>query len=72
MAEVRKRWQEEARAHARMARWELQEALKAMLPERFWQHWKAARREALLSVRAVLDGLLEEEEEAPSTHMGRS
>lgn len=61
MAETRKRWQEEARAHARAAGREFQEALKAMLPEGFWRHLRAARREALLSVRAVLDGLLEEE-----------
>ncbi len=69
-AEARKQWREEARAHARAASREFREALKAMLPERFWQHLKAARRETLLSVRTVLDGLLEEE--TSSTGMGRS
>ncbi|MCS6963424.1 hypothetical protein [Thermoflexus sp.] len=70
MAEARKRWQEEARAHARAASREFREALKAVLPDRFWQHLKAARREALLSVRTVLDGWLEEE--TPSAGAGRS
>ena len=65
MAEARKRWQEEARAHARAASREFREALKAMLPEGFWQHLRSARREALLSVRAVLDGMLEEETSSP-------
>ncbi len=69
-AEARKPWQEEARAHARAAAREFGEALKAMLPERFWQHMKAARREALLSMRTILDGLLEEE--TPSTGVERS
>lgn len=64
MAEARKRWQEEARSHVQAATWEFREAMKAMLPEGFWRHLRAARREALLSLRAVLDGLLEEE--APS------
>jgi len=61
MAETRKRWSEEARAHARAAGREFREALKAMLPDRFWQHLRNARREALLSVRSILDGWLEEE-----------
>jgi len=36
--------------------------MKAMLPEGFWRHLRAARRETLLALRTALDAWLEEEE----------
>jgi hypothetical protein len=36
--------------------------MKAMLPEGFWQHLRAARRETLLALRAAIDAWLEDEE----------
>lgn len=62
MDEARTRWSEEARTHLRAASREFREAMKAMLPEGFWRHMRAARRETLLALRTVLDAWLEEEE----------
>ncbi|WP_448594039.1 hypothetical protein [Thermoflexus hugenholtzii] len=62
MAETRSRWSEEARTHLRAASRELREAMKAMLPEGFWQHLRAARRETLLALRTAIDAWLEEGE----------
>jgi hypothetical protein len=66
MAETRSRWSEEARTHLRSASRELREAMKAMLPERFWQHLRAARRETLLALRTAIDAWLEEGEKTPT------
>jgi hypothetical protein len=42
-------------------------AMRAMLPEEFWDHRRAAQRELLLAARTLIDAALEhmEDQEAP-------
>jgi hypothetical protein len=42
----------EAREHARTAREETRAAVRSLLPESFWQHAEASKREAKLAVKA--------------------
>lgn len=50
---------EEARQHARAAREELRESMKAFLPPEFWEHGRKARKEMLLAWRSMIDAALE-------------
>lgn len=50
---------EEARQHARAAREEMRESMKAFLPPEFWEHRKKARKEMLLAWRSMIDATLE-------------
>jgi hypothetical protein len=50
---------EEARQHARAAREELRESMKAFLPPEFWEHGRKARKEVLLAWRSMIDAALE-------------
>jgi hypothetical protein len=44
---------------------ELLKALKGTLPDEFWQHRRAAQREALLALRVLLDAAIERLEAEP-------
>ena len=50
---------EEAREHMRSARAEIRESYKSLFPPEFVEHRRAARKEALLAVRALIDSALE-------------
>ncbi len=50
---------EEVRQHARAAREEMRESMKAFLPPEFWEHGKKARKEMLLAWRSMIDAALE-------------
>ncbi len=50
---------EEVRQHARAAREELREGMKAFLPPEFWEHGRKARKEMLLAWRSMIDAALE-------------
>lgn len=50
---------EEVRQHARAAREEVRESMKAFLPPKFWEHSRKARKEMLLAWRSMLDAALE-------------
>ncbi len=50
---------EEARQHARAAREEMRESMKAFMPPEFWEHTKQARKEMLLAWRSMIDAALE-------------
>jgi hypothetical protein len=50
---------EDARQHARAAREELRESVKAFLPPGFIEHRRKARREMLLAWRSLIDATLE-------------
>ena len=50
---------EEVRQHARAAREELRESVKAFLPPEFFEHRKRARKEMLLAWRSMIDAALE-------------
>lgn len=54
---------EEVRQHARAAREEWRESMKAFLPPKFWEHSKNARKEMLLAWRSMIDAALERMEE---------
>jgi len=54
---------EEVRQHARAAREELRESVKAFLPPEFFEHRKKARKEMLLAWRSMIDAALERMEE---------
>jgi len=43
----------EAREHARAARDETRAAIRSLLPESFWQHAEASKREAKLAAGAL-------------------
>jgi hypothetical protein len=59
----------EARQHARAAREELRESIRAFLPPEFMEHGRKARKEMLLAWRSVIDSALQriEEREKEST-----
>jgi hypothetical protein len=44
-----------------LSRWmrDLKAELKELLPEEFWEHRRAARRETLLALRSLLDAAIE-------------
>jgi len=44
---------------------EVRTGLKKALPEEFWAHRRAARKEALLALRSLLDAAIERVEERP-------
>jgi len=50
---------EDVRQHARAAREEVRESVKAFLPPEFWEHSKKARKEVLLAWRSMIDAALE-------------
>lgn len=50
---------EEVRQHARAAREELRESVKAFLPSGFIEHRRKARKEMLLAWRSIIDAALE-------------
>lgn len=50
---------EDVRQHARAAREEIRESMKAFLPPEFWEHSQKARREMLLAWRSMIDAALE-------------
>ena len=50
---------EEVRLHARAAREELRESIKAFLPPEFMEHRRKARKEMLLAWRSMIDAALE-------------
>ena len=50
---------EEVRQHARAARAELRESIKAFLPPEFMEHRRNARKEMLLAWRSMIDAALE-------------
>ena len=50
---------EEVRQHARAAREELRESVKAFLPPEFFEHRKKARKEMLLAWRSMINAALE-------------
>ena len=50
---------EEVREHARAAREELRESIKAFLPPEFLEHRRKARKEMLLAWRSMIDAALE-------------
>jgi flagellar biosynthesis/type III secretory pathway protein FliH len=50
---------EEVRQHARAAREELRESVKAFLPPGFVEHRKKARKEMLLAWRSLIDSAIE-------------
>ncbi|HLO32932.1 MAG TPA: hypothetical protein VK249_27555 [Anaerolineales bacterium] len=54
---------EEVRQHARAAREEMRESMKAFLPPDFWEHGKKARKEMLLAWRSMIDAALERMDE---------
>jgi hypothetical protein len=54
---------EEARRHARAAREEMRESLRAFLPPGFWEHRRKARKEMLLAWRSMIDAALERMDE---------
>jgi hypothetical protein len=54
---------EEVRQHARAAREEMRESVKAFLPPKFWEHSRKARKEMLLVWRSMIDAALERMEE---------
>lgn len=54
---------EEVRQHARAAREELRESVRAFLPPGFIEHRRKARREMLLAWRSLIDATLERMEE---------
>jgi len=65
--ETRERERPEVRSVQQAWR-EFRASLRALLPEEFWEHRRAAQREALLAMRSLIDAALErlEEEERAS------
>ncbi len=55
---------DEARRHMRQARHEARAVWEAMVPPEVLQHRRAARREALLAARSMLDHVLKHLDEA--------
>ncbi|HZD41475.1 MAG TPA: hypothetical protein VE131_12175 [Terriglobales bacterium] len=54
---------EEVRQHARAAREEMRESMKAFLPPKFWEHRQKARKEMLLAWRSMIDAALKRMDE---------
>jgi hypothetical protein len=54
---------EEVRQHARAAREELRESVKAFLPPEFFEHRRKARKEMLLAWRSMINAALERMDE---------
>jgi hypothetical protein len=52
----------EAREYARSARSSLRKSLEEMIPPGFTEHRRAARKEALLAVRSLVDAAIERSE----------
>ena len=50
---------EDVRQHARAAREELRESMKALLPPGFIEHRRKARKEMLLAWRSLIDSAIE-------------
>lgn len=46
--------------------------LKDLVPEEFWQHRRAARKEALLAVRSLIDAAIERVDKEPGERKRRS
>jgi hypothetical protein len=61
----RKVWMsDETRQHLRRAREELRAGLRTLVPPEYVQHRRAARREALLAMRSLLDHALKRLDES--------
>lgn len=61
----RKMWMsDETRQHLRQAREELRSGLRTLVPPEYIQHRRAARREALLAMRSLLDHALKRLDES--------
>lgn len=58
---------EDIRQHARAAREEMRESVKALLPPKFWEHRRKARKEMLLAWRSMIDHALERMEKKDDT-----
>jgi hypothetical protein len=63
-SEPRPRVPEEVRRHLHQARAEARAGWQAMVPPEFLQHRRAARREALLAARSLIDHVLKRLEES--------
>jgi len=55
---------DETRQHLRQAREEMRASLRALVPPEYIQHRRAARREALLAMRSLLDHALKRLDES--------
>ena len=55
---------EDVREHARAARKEMRESIKALFPPEFIEHRRKARREMLLAWRGMIDSALSHMEES--------
>ncbi len=54
---------EEAYEHAKAARAEMRESVRALFPPEYIEHRRAARKEMLLAVRKVIDAAIQRVEE---------
>jgi hypothetical protein len=54
---------EDVRQHARAARQEMRESMRAFLPPKFWEHSQRARKEMLLAWRSMIDAALDRMDE---------
>ena len=51
---------------------EVEGAVRGWLPPAFWQHRRAAHKEALLAVRSLLDAAIERVDREPPVRHGRA
>lgn len=51
---------------------ELEGTMRGLLPAEFWQHRRAAHREALLAVRSLLDAAIERADREPPARKSRA
>ena len=51
---------------------EVEEAMRGWLPPAFWQHRRAAHKEALLAVRSLLDAAIERADREPPARQSRA
>jgi hypothetical protein len=51
---------------------EMEGAMRGWLPPAFWQHRRAAQKEALLAVRSLLDAAIERADREPPARQGRT
>ena len=67
MEEKRAEWEGHCSVcHLCEAAHELKDGLKRRVPEAFWEHRRAARRESLLALRSLLDAALAATEPRPA------
>ncbi len=51
---------------------ELEGGLKGFLPDEFWRHRRAAKKEALLAIRSLLDAAIERLEKEPAARVRKA